>query len=86
MSSDAPEDAGSEPSVAELEEDIRRNREELGETVEALSAKLDVKAQLKSTTDEAKTRAADAASAHWREAAVVAVWAALVTVIWKKFP
>lgn len=86
MSSEPREDSGTEPSVAELEEDIRRSRQELGETVEALSAKLDVKAQIKSSTDQARTHAVDAASAHWREAVVIAVWAALVTIIWKKFP
>lgn len=86
MSSDARDEPRTEPSVAELEEDIRRNRQELGETVEALSAKLDVKAQLKSSTERARSTTVHAASAHWREAAVVGVWAVLVTVIWKKLP
>lgn len=78
------EDSGTDPSVAELEEDIRRNREQLGETVKALSAKLDVKSQLKSSTDQAKSKAVDVVSANWREIAVVGVYAVLVTIVWKK--
>lgn len=86
MSHSDGQGASSEPSVADLEADIRRQRQELGETVEALSAKLDVKAQLKSSTDEAKSRATSAFSAHWQELAVVAVYAVLVRIAWKKIP
>jgi hypothetical protein len=82
-------------SADELEADIRRTRQDLGDTVEALAAKLDVKAQLKSSTDQAKANlkssadraradAVGAVSANWREIAVVAVWATLVTLVWKK--
>lgn len=78
------EDSGTDPSVAELEEDIRRNREQLGETVEALSAKLDVKSQLKSSTDQAKSKAVDVVSANWREITIAGVYAVLVTIVWKK--
>lgn len=80
------ENGTEQPSVAQLEEDIRRNREQLGETVEALSAKLDVKSQLKNTTDEAKTRAVDAVGSHWQEIAIGVVYAVVVTVIWKRYP
>lgn len=51
-------DAGPE----EIQKDIERTREELGETVEALAAKLDVKAQAKHKSEAAKARAASAAS------------------------
>ncbi|WP_422733682.1 DUF3618 domain-containing protein [Micromonospora sp. WMMD558] len=39
-----------------LREEIRRTRVELGETVEALAAKADVKKRLKSSTEQAKER------------------------------
>lgn len=39
-----------------LREEIRRTRAELGETVEALAAKADVKARLKDSADQAKER------------------------------
>lgn len=86
MTHHAHEGSAHEPSVEELEADIRRNRQQLGETVEALSAKLDVKSQLKSSTDQAKTRAIDAVSAHWQEIAIGLAYAAVVTVILKRFP
>jgi hypothetical protein len=38
-------ESGKDLSTAELEADIERTREELGQTVDALSQKLDVKAQ-----------------------------------------
>ncbi|WLS45020.1 DUF3618 domain-containing protein [Micromonospora profundi] len=39
-----------------LREEIRRTRVELGETVEALAAKADVKARLKESADQARAR------------------------------
>ncbi|MET0449224.1 MAG: DUF3618 domain-containing protein, partial [Aeromicrobium sp.] len=65
-------------SADELEADIRRTRQDLGDTVEALAAKLDVKAQIKSSTDQAKANlarsadqarvnAVEAVSSNWRE-------------------
>ena len=86
-------DAGA--SISELEADIEQTRHELGDTVEALAAKLDVKANLKSSTDQVKanlkgsaeqtaTNAVAAVSNNWREFAIVGVWAGLVTLIWKK--
>ncbi|PZF93036.1 DUF3618 domain-containing protein [Micromonospora deserti] len=39
-----------------LREEIRRTRVELGETMEALAAKADVRARLKSSADQAKAR------------------------------
>jgi len=39
-----------------LREEIRRTRVELGETVEALAAKADVKARLRSSAEQAKER------------------------------
>jgi uncharacterized protein DUF3618 len=51
MTTDQPADAGSNSSVPDdpeqLRQDIERTREQLGETVEALVAKTDVKAQAK---------------------------------------
>ncbi|GAA2699751.1 DUF3618 domain-containing protein [Micromonospora olivasterospora] len=39
-----------------LREEIRRTRVELGETMEALAAKADVKARLRNSTEQAKER------------------------------
>ena len=48
MTTDQPADAGSSvPDPEQLKQDIERTREQLGETVEALVAKTDVKAQAK---------------------------------------
>ncbi|SCL33355.1 Protein of unknown function [Micromonospora nigra] len=46
-----------------LREEIRRTRVELGETVEALAAKADVKARLRSSADQARERMREQASA-----------------------
>jgi hypothetical protein len=53
-----PEPA-SDASVDEIQEDIDATRGELGETVEALSAKLDVKHQAKKKIDDTKVVIAD---------------------------
>ncbi|BCJ57345.1 DUF3618 domain-containing protein [Micromonospora endophytica] len=44
-----------------LREEIRRTRVELGETMEALAAKADVKKRLKSSADQARERMRDQA-------------------------
>ena len=43
----------------ELRRDIERTRRELGDTVEQLSHKADVKAQMQAKRDEVKARAAE---------------------------
>lgn len=56
-----------EQEQAELRRDIERTRGELGDTVEALTQKADVKTQAKAKVDEAKAQArqkADAAKAQ----------------------
>jgi hypothetical protein len=53
-----PEPA-SDASVDEIQKDIDATRGELGETVEALSAKLDVKHQAKQKIDDTKDVIAD---------------------------
>ena len=53
----------------EIEADIERTREQLGETIDALGARLDVKSQARS---------------HWREIAVATTTAVLLVVAWKK--
>jgi hypothetical protein len=46
--------AGEERSPAEIQADIERTREELGDTVEALAAKTDVKARAQERVEEIK--------------------------------
>lgn len=48
---------GTPTDVGELRHDITRTREELGETIEALAAKADVKARAKESVADAKVRA-----------------------------
>lgn len=50
---------GPDAGVKDIEADIEKTRQELGETVEALQAKLDVKQQAKDKVDETKQKAAD---------------------------
>ncbi len=69
----------------DLEAEIAQTRQQLGQTVEALSDKLDVKSHVKSSADHARETAVQAVSSSWREIAVVAAWAALVTIVWRKF-
>ncbi|MCG5434423.1 DUF3618 domain-containing protein [Mycobacterium sp. MYCO198283] len=62
-----PDGAHSEPGpdadVDAIQADIENTRAELGQTVEALSAKLDVKGQAQAKVDEKKQQVADKAQA-----------------------
>jgi len=71
--------AKAKPDVAALREEIKRTRAELGETVQALAAKADVKArareQVELTKQKAKAQVHDA-TGKVREVAAAAVGAA----------
>lgn len=56
-STDRPE-LGKDASADEIEADIERTREQLGETVDALTNKLDVKSRARDKVADAKDRAA----------------------------
>jgi hypothetical protein len=64
-----PDDPGAEASIGDLERDLERTREQLGETIDAISAKLDVKAQMKDTASRARDNVADSTS-HVKEVVV----------------
>jgi ElaB/YqjD/DUF883 family membrane-anchored ribosome-binding protein len=64
---DRPE-PGPDAGVDDIESDIEATRQELGETVEALQAKLDVKQQARDKVDATKQRVAD--KAHTAQLAV----------------
>ncbi|WP_218040305.1 DUF3618 domain-containing protein [Actinomadura sp. WMMB 499] len=51
---------GAEAGTEELREEVDRARHDLGETVEALAAKADVKAMARERVDQARTRAVGA--------------------------
>jgi ElaB/YqjD/DUF883 family membrane-anchored ribosome-binding protein len=67
MSDDKPDNLGPEPSadagVAEIQADIDKTRNELGQTVEALAAKADVKGRAHDKVTETKERIAEKAHA-----------------------
>jgi len=48
---------GGKPDIDQLKENIEQNRAELGDTVDALSAKLDVKSRAKAKVTDTKNRA-----------------------------
>jgi hypothetical protein len=48
--------------IDDLERDLERTREQLGDTIDAISAKLDVKTQMKDTASRAKANVADSTS------------------------
>lgn len=52
----------SNPTPDEIRDEIEQTRAELGDTVDALTAKLDVKAQVKDRVAGAKTSVTDAAA------------------------
>ena len=58
-SSDTAQSDGAKPSKEELQADIEQTREQLGETVEALTAKLDVKSRTRERVNATKQQAAD---------------------------
>ncbi len=70
--------------IDDLQADIEQTRERLGETVDALSEKLDVKAHVKSSADHAKDKAVDTVSSNWIAIAAVVTVATVVAIIWKK--
>jgi hypothetical protein len=65
-----------DPKVAALRSEIEQTRAELGETVELLAQKADVKARAKEKVDETKARAAAAAAEAKDKARAKAVHAA----------
>jgi hypothetical protein len=78
-------------STEEIEADIARTRERLGDTVDALSERLDVKAQAKKkaqqTTDRAKSKAQhiqDQAGPALPIGAAVAVVLVVALIIWRR--
>lgn len=48
---------GAKPDVEDIQADIEQTRQELGETVDALTAKMDVKSRTKARLEDTKQRA-----------------------------
>lgn len=89
----SPDNNTQEPLAGtdEIVNDIERTREQLGETVDALAAKLDVKAQLKDTAEHAKANARESAGEvvvmarqTWPQIAVVVVTLGAAVVAWRR--
>jgi hypothetical protein len=59
--------AGEEKSPAQIRAEINETREEMGDTVEALAEKTDVKAQAKAKVEDVKAKAKAAAPESPRE-------------------
>lgn len=66
--SDPTTQPGPDASVDEIEADIERTRNELGETVDALAAKLDVKGRASDKVQDVKAQAAQAAQSARQQA------------------
>lgn len=62
MTNDDHSEPGPDASIDELEADLQHTREQLGETIDAIGAKLDVKSQMKDTVHHARANAADSAA------------------------
>lgn len=60
---------GAAAGTEELRQDVDRARHELGDTVEQLAAKADVRAMARQKAEYARGRARDAAASAWRAAA-----------------
>ena len=63
MSEPVRPEPGPEAGIDDIQTDIEQTRKELGETVEALTAKMDVKARTKEKAAETKERVLDKAHA-----------------------
>jgi hypothetical protein len=61
-------------SAAELQQDIERTREHLGQTVDELAAKADVKSRARAKTAEVKGKAADVSGQVRRSQLVQRRW------------
>jgi hypothetical protein len=66
------------PTVEELRAGIKQTRAELGETVQALAAKADVKARARAQVDVARERAIETVRTNQVPIAIVAVGAMAV--------
>jgi hypothetical protein len=84
-------DPESGAGVHEIVDDIERTREELGDTIDALAAKLDVKSQVKNTASRAKANvvesaghAAGTAQQRWPEIAVVLATVVAAVIVWRR--
>ncbi len=74
---------GPDADVDEIQADIEKTRDELGQTVSALAAKVDVKSRAEEKVAETKDRiATQAAKPAVPYAAVVAVVVAALGVLW----
>ncbi|BBY42977.1 DUF3618 domain-containing protein [Mycolicibacterium celeriflavum] len=92
---DSRPEPGPEAGVDDIQADIEQTRNELGETVEALQAKLDVKERAKDKATETKERVVEKADTLRHTAtdnpkrtvpvaAVIAILAVLGIVVWRR--
>ena len=85
---------GTDADLDEIQTDIDQTRQQLGETVEALSAKLDVKAQARQKVDYTKARVFGTAQSARQKAgqagpavpdlAFLAIAAVVGIIIWRR--
>lgn len=76
-----PQEPGPDAGVEEIQADIERTRKELGDTVGALSDKLDVKQRAKDKAAEAKERVVDTTHSVGRVAAEPKVTAPVIALL-----
>ncbi|WP_313673198.1 DUF3618 domain-containing protein [Mycolicibacterium sp.] len=78
---DGRHEAGTGGDTSAIEADIEQTRRELGETAEALAAKLDVSGQVHAKVDETKQRVAEKAEPVRRNAAPIAAVAGVMVLL-----
>lgn len=78
---DGRPEPGPDAGVAEIQADIDRTRNELGDTAEALAAKLDIPAQTRAKVEETKQEVAAKVEPLRRNAVPIASGVGVVVVI-----
>lgn len=72
---------GADADTAAIQADIEQTRRELGETAEALAAKMDVPGQVHAKVDETRQRVAEKTEPVRQNAAPIAVTAGVVVLL-----
>jgi type VI protein secretion system component VasF len=70
-------------SAEELRQEIEQTRQRLGETVDELAAKADLKARLRAKAAEVSVRQSQVARRHWPDAVTACGLAIMALALWR---